>query len=1626
MALKKTSKTVISCTPDGFDKSKREKEFLKIWPQLKKFYTGESLSLFRKFSFFVYRSFGKRFLEGRTPKQRYHQLKNFFDFFMSDLIQIAGDNRPRTLAGALVRVGAPLEKSLPSEGKRIASTGIMIHAVDSPFIFENLGGYLNLAEHYVFSGIHPVMTVKRKNGKIVDILPPEEEGEKEVFIKFVIRKVVNPDVIKKLESEIRSVLSALYLTVADFPDMTEETSKLSHNLYRGCHDAEDAQETAEFLNWLVPRNFIFMGMTRFDVVKKGGAFRLKKRKKTCMGVYRQHELMDTVYHGLAEEIEERILKTLHVRSVMTLDFLSRSPSIIYHREAVDAVLVRRYDEKGEVPSSVTVLLGRFARSAMVSRACDIPFLRKKFARMLLSEKIRPNSYMHREFTSAFNHLPKKELFNIDRETLSSVLNISAMFQSDDEVHLLLRHNPDFEYMSAILIFSAKKYSVENIARIRDCLSRRFASAALYMETSQSATVTHAFLYFAAKEGISASVDTIAIVNEIRELLTSWNQLVLQKIVTKLGDHEGFALFNRYRRRLTDLYKEAVNPENGVNDLLMLERVEKTQSLHMEITRTSQSTATLRIFWDRELDLMKLIPMFRNLGIHVKEELALPLKSDAGKNLYVQLLKVEDTQENIHRLERSGKTLTDAIRLIISGDMEDCRLNHLLLLAGFDWRKVDLVRGYKNYLLQTNKSVTPGSVTATINKYPRLTALAVDYFLEKFDPVRAREKEVEKIKKAFEKGLGEITDLAEDTVLRAFFNIMENTTRTNYFKPKKYYYLSFKLGCAGIAHMPKPAPMAEIYVHSSYLEGTHLRGGKAARGGLRWSDRPDDFRSEVLGLMKTQMVKNAIIVPVGSKGGFVVKKMNFQTRQERDALFKQRYQTFIRGLLDLTDNLVKGRPKPPKDLVCYDGPDPYLVVAADKGTAAMSDSANEVAEEYGFWLGDAFASGGAFGYDHKKFGITARGAWECVKRHFRELGIDIQSKSITVAGIGDMAGDVFGNGMLLSRKIKLVAAFNHAHIFLDPSPDPEKSFAERERLFEKPRSTWMDYNAEIISTGGGVYNRSAKSISLSKNMQKLLGVNKGSISGRELVRSILKMPVDLLYCGGIGTYVRASDESDRDVGDKANDSVRVTADGLRASVIGEGANLTFTSKARIEYAVKGGRLNSDAIDNSAGVDMSDHEVNIKILLEILLSKNELKNREQRNRFFVNIGPLVAVQVLANNYLQSFGISLDLVRSSRDIEQFCDYVDYMSSSGLVERESEAIPERERMMGYSKHPGHLSRPLLAILFGYEKMRIYGELLASSVVASAFSTRYLNGYFPPVMHRSFSASINKHRLKKEIIATVISNKMVNQAGAAFVFNMERVTKRAPWEVAQAYLIVENLLQADEFRKIIYGLDNKISSGDQSEYLLLMEGVIAHVTQRLLKQKFEEIGSFNFISRYQKIVSRFKMELTKRIDSLLSLEKGNMDGMVENLKEGGIPAKLAEYIVIIPYLKDIISIAAIREERRADFVQTGFLFIMVTSSFKIDWIASLLKRYPSETAWEKRSVENMLNELETRQNRLVMKIMDSKRKGEDMEAAFRNYMAEKEAEIKNYLDTAEKIKKEKSRDLLALSVLVRMLSGFA
>jgi glutamate dehydrogenase len=987
----------------------------------------------------------------------------------------------------------------------------------------------------------------------------------------------------------------------------------------------------------------------------------------------------------------------------------------------------------------------------------------------------------------------RELFYANVQSLKEIIDLIVYMTGDDEIAVHTRKGSG--YVALDVAFSRLRYSYTVEAQLRRALAEAFGP--ITFGTSEDLGAVYLLLYYFDSARLERPLDVDRIRQITAELVTTWEDRAGAALEAAFGEREGRRLFNRWVRQesRSGIYREATPPEEVPEDLKHLESLEGR--LEVRILPRSAETVSLKLYSVRALGLTDILRTLQNLGLTVTEELRVPLVLPEGRQAVLYRFEAEGPPERVAALVAGRDRFVDALRALDEERATDDALSGLILQAGLTWRQVEVLRTLRNHLLQIRTHYNVETVNGVLLRNSPVAAALFRSFAARFDPSLTGDRAAltAEAEEGMRKALESVGSLAEDEVLRALDNLVRCALRTNFYQVPERPVVSIKVDSRKVEGMPSPRPMFEIYVHSRLLEGIHLRGGKVARGGIRWSDRHDDFRTEVLGLMKTQMVKNAIIVPVGSKGGFVLKG-KVPPRPALDAYLVDRYREFVSGLLDVTDNIVDGKVLHPPEVVRHDGDDPYLVVAADKGTAHLSDTANSVSAQYGFWLGDAFASGGSVGYDHKKVGITARGAWECVKHHFKNLGQDVQTEPFTMAGIGDMAGDVFGNGALQSKATRLVAAFNHLHIFIDPDPDPVKGYAERERMFRLPRSSWRDYHAAIISKGGGIFDRSAKAIPLSPEARKLLDIDAPSASGEEVIRRILAARVDLLYNGGIGTYVKASSEDDAEVGDRANDRVRVDGKEVRARVVAEGGNLGLTQRARLEYWTRGGLINTDAVDNSGGVDMSDHEVNLKILMNLLVKKGAVKGKEERNRILMEMTEEVAALVLADNANQARALTLDGMRSAARYEEFVALIENMLGAGVLNRADDAIPSQAELLASPERKRGLPRPLLAVLLGHTKMWAFEMAMESEFPDSPAGRPFLEAYFPKPIREGFAAHLGEHALRREIVATAAVNHLVNNAGITFLSRVMAASDADIGQVMTAYFEGEREAGAPALRQ--------------------------------------------------------------------------------------------------------------------------------------------------------------------------------------------------------------------------------------
>ena len=1100
-------------------------------------------------------------------------------------------------------------------------------------------------------------------------------------------------------------------------------------------------------------------------------------------------------------------------------------------------------------------------------------------------------------------------------------------------------------------------------------------------------------------------DLKKIEQNLNEVSTLWSD----ELAAELGvNKKGEELFAKYEKAFPRDYTAIYNAKHALHDISKIEEVNASGQLEVEFYESNDNKLgyNIKTFTPgQSIALSDVLPILENFGLRVISEKPFFVKLN-GNDSGVGISDFEVVPMNGQKiaLEQVKENLESAFKKAAQNEIENDRLNKLVIYANLGWRDVTLLRSYSRYLRQAGLPLGLDFFMEALTSQPKLSAQLVKLFYSYFAPSKIKSED---LVKEIEEDLAKVTNLNEDRAIRRLMETIEATLRTNFFQNKDY--ISFKLDSRKVPELPLPRPLFEIFVYSSYVEGVHLRGGFVARGGLRWSDRFEDYRTEVLGLMKAQMVKNSVIVPVGSKGGFVVKA---KLPDDRDARMKQGiecYKTFLRGLLDITDNVINNKVIHPKGIICRDGDDAYLVVAADKGTATFSDIANSISAEYNFWLGDAFASGGSAGYDHKKMGITAKGAWIGVQRHFREIGVDVQAQDFTCVGVGDMSGDVFGNGMILSEHTKLLAAFNHIHIFLDPAPDTTKTFKERARLFKLPRSGWDDFDKKLISKGGGIYLRSEKSIKLTAEVKEVLGIDENSLSPDELIRAILKAPVDLLWNGGIGTYIKAELESARDVGDKTNDNLRINGKELRVKVAGEGGNLGFTQLGRIEYALAGGRINTDAIDNSAGVDTSDHEVNIKIALQA--SKLTFASR---NKLLEKMTDEVAALVLRDNYLQTQAISIAETKGFEGNEARASLMRKLEEDGLLKRKIEFLPSDEEISRRTSLKLSFTRPEIAVLLSYSKIWLFNQLIDSSLPDDEYFNIDLMRYFPVEMQKKYQDEIENHKLKREIIATFATNSIVNRAGSTFFSTIIKDTGMKPSDIARSYTAVRDLFKLREIWKEIENLDGKIDAHLQYEMFLTIGVFIERQTLWFLRNQKLPLDVGKTISLYAANIDDFSKNLDAMLNEALSTQ---ISERKNKLIAQNVPETLASRITGLRAMLAACDVATLKRSNKLPLEAIGKIYFEIGQRLSFNWLRVSAYEMVAENYWQRLAVKNLIDSLFEQQRRITENVLKYTKKGAAPEKGLENWMEQNAGNLERHDKMIAELQKSTSNFDLAMLI---------
>lgn len=1535
---------------------------------------------------------------------------------------------------------------IEENGWKSKHTIIEIVNKDRPFLVDSLTSALALNGYDVHLIVHPIVLVERdKKNKIAQFMDEvSPNAKKESFIHIQIDRQSSPEALKKLHQQMHNVLDKVRLATTDWPDMLQKCSETVDILKKNQKKfpPEAFFEAGEFLKWAMDNHFTFLGYREYDFKTVKGKVNISIREGSGLGVLQDESLQ--VFEGrrndeLAKDIQDFIING----ELLFITKTNRRSDV--HRPAqMDGILIKRINDKGEIIGE-RLFVGLFTSTAYSCSPWKIPFVRQKVTNTMTVAGFDTKSHAGKALQHILQTYPRDELFQIQEHDLEAIALGILNLQERHRVALFVRHDIFERFVSCLVYVPRDRYNASMRKRVEDVLEVAFSGQTISFTPEIVTDSTLARVHFIIKTtpGQIPDYNHSLIEAKVIEGARDWDDHFREILLEEHGEENGLKLFKSYEEVFPRPYVERFQPVMAAVDVKHIERIKYCQPTEAEIKQelapelsmnlykpfeASQQIWRFKIYHPGEqIALSNILPMLENMGVEVIDEIPFVLDFRTGEKVWIHDFGLKFPVINGVDTAKFKESFQECFEQLWHNHIENDAFNQLVLSAGISWRDVVMVRAYAKYLRQAGIQFSQEYMHETLVKNADIICMIVELFYEFFDPNKKRKNIVkdspliEKINKA----LDQVVSLDEDRILRRFVNLIMCTFRTNFFQPAadgtEKEYISFKLDSQNISELPLPRPNVEVFVYSPKVEAIHLRGGKVARGGLRWSDRREDFRTEVLGLMKAQMVKNSVIVPVGSKGGFVVKHVSPNASREK---FLEEgvecYKTFIRGLFDITDNFQKKDLIRPSNVICYDEPDPYLVVAADKGTATFSDIANSVSIDYGFWLGDAFASGGSSGYDHKAMGITARGAWESVKRHFRCLGKDIQSEDFSVIGIGDMSGDVFGNGMLLSEHICLKAAFNHRHIFIDPKPNSKKSFVERKRLFETPRTSWEDYDPKLISKGGGVFDRTAKSIELTKEIKETFGIKEDQLTPDELIRKILVSEIDLLWFGGIGTYIKSEDENHAEVGDRANDQLRVNGSELNCKAIGEGANLGVTQLARIEFALNGGFINTDAIDNSAGVDCSDHEVNIKILLDKVVDNGDL-TLKQRNELLEDMTDNVAELVLDNNYMQTQVISQSM-RHPDSFDQLNFLMKELESENILNRSIEFLPNDEDLMERRERQQVFTSPEISVLLAYAKNTAFKETMTTDLPSDPLVEKMIYDYFPDLMRKKYSDMYCAHRLSKEIIATVFTNHMINRAGPSFIFDIEHRFGVTIDEIGKAYAITHSAFHLEELYNGIRALDNKVPYETQMEMLLDIQKLLEKLTPWVLINLPRPLKTEAIAAEYEKGLA----ELEKNIDKLLpeKFKRKHVKTYYDRLIKDGVPKDLARRFSILDFMSAGFDIVNIAKQSGSKISIVASLYYEIGKEFAFRWLRTMAAQIPSEVEWEKRAVRSLVEDLYGQQSMFTRKIIEHSpdAKVDNINDVIRNWRSQRAVIFKQFEELIQELQKYKNIDLAMLTVANRSL----
>ena len=1611
----------------GFGSEQRKAEIIDgLATQMQSRLRGDEAELARRFVRAYYRDVSAEDLAERDP----------LDLYGAALAQLrsAEVRQPGELK---LRVYNP---RLEQHGWQSTHTVVEIVNDDMPFLVDSVGvalSRLGLSVHLV---IHPVLEVRRDAaGRLEDVAntDPAVEGPRESFMLFEIDRQSRPQVLAELEADLRRVLGDVRYAVQDWRAMRERIAAALAELGAAAGPDSDGERTdaAAFLTWIEGGNFTLLGACSYTLEDTAQGTQLRRVKGSGLGILRAKDdgALSESFGALPAEIRERAREP---RPLLTVT-KANTRSTVHRGTYLDFIGVKQLAADGRVIGEHR-FLGLLTSAAYSMSPRQIPLIGRKVERLLDRAGYPPTGHAGKALQHIIETYPRDELLQTPDDELFTIVTGILHLEDRPRLRLFTRRDRFARFVSCIVYVPRDRYNTAMRERMEALLRDAYGASESEFQAQLSESKLARLLFtLHTPKGAPGDVDTAELERRLLDLSRSWSDRLREAVLEAVGEERGNELIDRYHAAFPASYQERVDARAAVPDIVSIDRLSRDEDgdLAMTLYRRLEDPAELLRFKlirrDQPVLLSDALPVLENMGLKVLSEEPSELEAADGRRYWLHDFGLQPVAGVPVDVDAVRESFQDLFSGVWTGRLENDGFSRLVLVAGLSPRQIVTLRAYCRYILQIGTPFSQAYIEQTLAANPAIAHDLAVLFDVRFDPAQqAASAELQQaIEARIQAALNEVASLDQDRILRRYLELIKATLRTNAWQAgadgRAKDYVSFKFDPSRIPGLPAPRPAFEIFVYAPYVEGVHLRGGKVARGGLRWSDRREDFRTEILGLMKAQMVKNAVIVPVGAKGGFVLKRP--PAASDRAAFMEEGvrcYKVFLRGLLDVTDNQGPSGIIPPRDVVRYDDDDPYLVVAADKGTATFSDYANGVSREYGFWLDDAFASGGSAGYDHKKMGITAKGAWESVKRHFRELGLDTQTQPFTVVGIGDMSGDVFGNGMLLSEQIRLLAAFDHRHIFIDPDPDPAISFAERKRMFDLPRSSWEDYDKALITPGGGVWPRSAKSIDLSPEARQVLGIDAETVSPNELMTAILKAPVDLFWNGGIGTYVKAASESQSEAQDRLNDAIRVNGAELRCRVVGEGGNLGCTQKGRVEYALAGGRINTDFIDNSAGVDCSDHEVNIKILLRAVLDAGEL-TMKQRDELLASMTDEVGELVLRDNVLQNLALSMTEAIGPELLDAHLRLMRRLEAGGRLDRKVEHLPTDAEIAERRKQGKGLTRPELAVLLSYAKMTLYEDLLRTDLPQRAYGVLDLGKYFPRPLRTRFADQIRDHRLKREIAATWIANSVVNRGLAVFVSELEDETGGSLEDVLLAYVTTRESFRLLKVWSDIETLPTSVPGELQTRLFVASRDVAMRGTRWFVTQ-----GDRPF--RMRDTVSRFRPGVAAVMSNLQAVigpsHAADLDAGSAEYAAAGVPAEVAFHLASLPHLLAACDIVRTAPSAGGDaaLLDAARVYFALDSALDLPWLKARIRATPRRGRWDRLALTGVEDDLSWILRGLTKAAVAAGAVAEDPVAAHGRVAGWLESQLQGllrYRALLAELREVPEPDLAMLSVAVRTLA---